>query len=165
MCRLDPWFKISHVKAYVFVDIYAIICNANCFFLSIAGKILESSKPEYATCRSLLRSGIASSLRVNIRAVSWKPSAIIAYSSIFPALSNSRTPFDVVEFEYSRFPFRTLLSNLLLNSVSYCCEAFYSILLKNILKRSLISEQLLLRSNSGNFNPSLFYIFVHALLT
>ncbi|XP_023546526.1 uncharacterized protein LOC111805621 [Cucurbita pepo subsp. pepo] len=33
------------------------------------GKILESSKPEYATCRSLLRSGIASSLRVNIRAV------------------------------------------------------------------------------------------------
>ncbi|KAA0064710.1 uncharacterized protein E5676_scaffold187G00160 [Cucumis melo var. makuwa] len=33
------------------------------------GKILEGSKPEYATCRSLLRSGLASSLRVNIRAV------------------------------------------------------------------------------------------------
>lgn len=33
------------------------------------GKILGSSEPEYATCRSLLRSGLASSLRVNIRAV------------------------------------------------------------------------------------------------
>ncbi|XP_010261901.1 PREDICTED: uncharacterized protein LOC104600569 [Nelumbo nucifera] len=32
-------------------------------------KALESNKPEYATCRSLLRSGPVASLRVNIRAV------------------------------------------------------------------------------------------------
>ncbi|XP_057504243.1 uncharacterized protein LOC130787808 [Actinidia eriantha] len=33
------------------------------------GKTLEVDKPEYASCRSLLRSGPAASLRVNIRAV------------------------------------------------------------------------------------------------
>ncbi|XVE97762.1 hypothetical protein REPUB_Repub03eG0046700 [Reevesia pubescens] len=32
-------------------------------------KTLEVDKPEYATCRSLLRSGPAASLRINIRAV------------------------------------------------------------------------------------------------
>lgn len=39
--------------------------------LTIAEKTLDvDDKPEYATCRSLLRSGPAASLRVNIRAVS-----------------------------------------------------------------------------------------------
>lgn len=33
------------------------------------GKTLEAEKPEYAACRSLLRAGPASSLRMNIRAV------------------------------------------------------------------------------------------------
>lgn len=33
-------------------------------------KSLEFDQPQYATCRSLLRSGPAASLRVNIRAVS-----------------------------------------------------------------------------------------------
>ncbi|XP_047306878.1 uncharacterized protein LOC124910295 [Impatiens glandulifera] len=33
------------------------------------GKSLEASKPEYSTCRNVLRSGPAASLRVNIRAV------------------------------------------------------------------------------------------------
>lgn len=39
-------------------------------FWKIAEKYLEADKPQYDSCRSLLRSGPAASLRVNIRAVS-----------------------------------------------------------------------------------------------
>lgn len=41
-----------------------------CFKSKCAEKSLEGDQPPFATCRSLLRSGPAASLRVNIRAVS-----------------------------------------------------------------------------------------------
>lgn len=40
------------------------------FFLSNSEKTLEVDQPQYTSCRNLLRSGPAASLRVNIRAVS-----------------------------------------------------------------------------------------------
>jgi hypothetical protein len=52
----------------------------------IADKSLEFEKPKYDQSRSLLRSGPASSLRINIRAVS--PSSSEFYSK-FPAPKNS----------------------------------------------------------------------------
>ena len=129
--KLDQPFKISLVRTFMFIDIYAILCNVNCFF-SIAGKILEGSKPEYATCRSLLRSGLASSLRVNIRAVSWKPSGIVEHSSILYLL------FQILLL---RLTSKCLYISVFLSII--CFQIYYSILLvKEYLKRSLISEHL-----------------------
>lgn len=42
---------------------------ALCYF-DVVGQYLEGDEPKFADCRNLLRSGPASSLRINIRAVS-----------------------------------------------------------------------------------------------
>lgn len=58
MVRLKKFYcKISQH------DVYMI-------FLHFVEKSLEVDEPEYGDCRNILRSGPASSLRVNIRAVS-----------------------------------------------------------------------------------------------
>ena len=130
--KLDQLFKISLLWTFIFIDIYAILCNVNCSFFSIAGKILESSKPEYATCRSLLRSGLASSLRVNIRAVRWKPSGIVEHSSILYPL------FQILLLHLTS---KCLCISVFLSVI--CFQIFCWILVvKEYLKRSLISEHL-----------------------
>ena len=47
-------------------------------------KTLEAEQPQYASCRSLLRSGPAASLRVNIRAVSWGFLELFSILYVFP---------------------------------------------------------------------------------
>lgn len=138
----------------MWTDIYAILCNVNCSFFSIAGKLLESSKPEYATCRSLLRSGLASSLRVNIRAVSWKPSGIVHSSILYLLFQAPLLRLTSKCLYIPVFPFRTLFSNLLFNSVSsriFWKETWY--------QNSCFLDQ------TPAISSPLFYILVHVLLT
>lgn len=67
------------MSSFIFFSIFSLVQTEfalvvffyNFFmYLINVGKSLEIERPKFADCRSLLRSGPAASLRVNIRAVS-----------------------------------------------------------------------------------------------